>query len=134
MYWAAGIVVVILVVVGLITYNTAATNQDATAKAQALTAKFEAAGLPVPNEDVIVRTFGTDGGAVCANPASALGKATMFALITNGAAFVGLRPVIIDGRILQGEALILETYCPEHVDAFKEKVKDLKTAELLATG
>ena len=51
--------------------------------------------MPV-NEDIFVRTLGNDGGAVCDNPASALGKATLLDQITNGADFVGRRPVIVD--------------------------------------
>ena len=65
------------------------------------------------DQDILVRSLGTDGGAVCDNPASALGKATLLDQITNGADFVGRRPVIVDRRILRGEALILQTYCPD---------------------
>ena len=55
--------------------------------------KFEAAGLPVPEDlDIVTRTLGDDGGAVCDDPASALGKATLADQITNGADFVGRRP------------------------------------------
>ena len=54
------------------------TTQQAQDKAQQLTQKFKAAGLEVPvNDDVFVRTLGSDGGTVCDNPASALGRATL---------------------------------------------------------
>ena len=46
----------------------------------------------------------SDGGAVCDNPASALGKATLADQIANGASFVGRRPVIIDRDLLVGRA------------------------------
>jgi hypothetical protein len=131
LYWTVGIVVVILAVVGLVAYDTAKTNQDAKAKAQSLSQKLQAAGLTVPDEEVIIRSLGTDGGAVCANPANALGKATLFSLLTNGAAFVGQRPVIVDRRILQGEALILQTYCPDKFAKYQDTIKKLKTANLI---
>ena len=51
--------------------------------------------------------------------------------MTNGADFVGRRPVIIDRRILQGEALILQTYCPDKLQDYKDKIDDLKTDDML---
>ena len=54
------------------------------------------------NQDIIVKSLGHDGGAVCDNPASALGKAVQNDQLTNGADFVGRRPVIVDRRILRG--------------------------------
>ncbi len=48
---------------------------------------------------------------MCANPGTALGKATLLDFMTNGADFVGRRPVLVDRRMLQGELLILQTYC-----------------------
>ena len=70
--------------------------------------------------------LGDDGGAVCANPANALGKAILADQITNGASFVGRRPVIFDRRFVVGEALILQIYCPEELPAYQEKIDELK--------
>jgi hypothetical protein len=131
MYWTIAIVLVVLAVIGLITYNTAKTNQQAKDKAQSLSQKFKAAGLPVPDQDVIIRSLGTDGGAVCANPANALGKATLNDMIMNGADFVGRRPVIVDRRILLGEALILKTYCPDKLKEYQDKINKLKTDDVV---
>jgi hypothetical protein len=132
MYWLVGAVVVVLAVLGLILYDTAQDNQEAQAKAQQLIAAFEEAGLPVPADtDQIVATLGTDGGAVCANPANALGKATLFDSLTNGASHVGRRAVIVDARIVQGEALILGIYCPDELQAYQEKIDALKYDDTL---
>jgi hypothetical protein len=132
MYIVIAAVLVVLCVVGLILYDTAQDNQDAQAKATQLTQSFEQAGLPVPvDTDQIVATLGTDGGAVCANPANALGKATLADSLTNGASFVGRRAVIIDSRILQGEALILQIYCPDELAAYQEKIDELKTDDTI---
>ena len=130
--WAAGGVALVLCVIGLVTYSGKKETQQAQEKAQQLTQKLQAAGLRVPeDQNVFVRSLGSDGGAVCDNPATALGKATLLDTITNGADFVGRRPVIIDRRILQGEKLILETYCPEKLGDYQDKVNDFKTDNVL---
>jgi hypothetical protein len=85
----------------------------------------------VPDQDILIRSLGTDGGNVCDNPASALGKATLHDQIANGADFVGRRPVIIDRRVVQGEALILETYCPDKLEDFRDEIDDLKFDDTL---
>ena len=131
-YWIIGSFVVVLAIVGLITYSGKNEDQEAQQKAAQLTQAFQQAGLTVPvNQDIFVRSFGTDGGAVCDNPANALGRATLHDQMTNGADFVGRRPVIVDSRILTGGALILQTYCPEELEEFKEKTGDLKTDDVI---
>jgi hypothetical protein len=127
LYWTLGAIAVILAIIGLFTYNGGPENRQAERKAQELTQKFEQAGLPVPAEqDMLVRLLGDDGGAVCANPLNALGKANLLDQLTNGAN-VGRRPVIIDRRVLQGELLILQTYCPDKAQDYQDKIDDLKT-------
>jgi hypothetical protein len=131
-YWIIGGVLVVLCVIGVISYSGERETRQAQDKAQELTQKFEAAGLRVPeDQDVFVRTLGSDGGAVCENPATALGKANLLNRLVNGASFVGQRPVIVDRSVLQGEALILETYCPDVLDDYRDKIDDLKTDDVL---
>lgn len=126
-YWFVGLVVVVLMIVGLITYSGEKKDQQAQDKAQQLTQKFKQAGLPVPqDQDIIVRSLGHDGGNVCDNPASALGRAVLFDQLTNGAAFVGRRPVIVDRDLIRGEVLILQTYCPDKLEEYRHKFDDLK--------
>ena len=96
LWWVIGGIVVILIVVGLSTYSGKKKTNEAEQKAQQLTQLFQQAGLRVPqDQDIIVKSLGTDGGNVCDNPASALGKATLLNALTNGADFVGQRPVIV---------------------------------------
>ena len=130
-YWILGGVLVVLCVVGLITYSGERETAQAQEKAAELTQKLEADGLRAPDEDILVRTLGSDGGNVCDNPASALGRANLLAQLTNGASHVGQRPVIVDRRTLRGEALILETYCPEVLEEYREKFDELKTDDVL---
>ncbi len=58
-------------------------------------------------------------------------KAILADQISNGADFVGRRPVIIDRRMVLGEALILETYCPEELEEYQDRIKDLKTDDTI---
>ena len=125
MLWGAGAVALVLVVIGLITYSGKKDTQEAKDKAAQLTQKLTAAGLTPPkDQDILTRSFGTDGGAVCDNPASSLGKAVLYDQLTNGASFVGKRPVIVDRDILKGELLILQTYCPDKLQKYKDKILD----------
>ena len=127
LYWTIGVVVVVLAIIGLITYSGNKQTAEANAKAQQLTQAFQQAGITVPaTQEMIVRSLGTDGGAVCDNPANALGRALLFDSLYNGAATVGRRPVIADTNVLKGELAILNTYCPEKAQQFKDKTKDLK--------
>jgi hypothetical protein len=132
MYWIIGGVVVLLCIIGLITFSANSQNAEAQQKAQQLVTKFMAAGLPVPADiTILTRTLGTDGGVVCDDPTGALRVAILNDQISNGAAFVGRRPVIIDNRLVAGEALILETYCPEQLQKYRDKFNDLKTDDVI---
>jgi hypothetical protein len=44
--------------------------------------------------------------------------------LSNGASFVWHWPVIVDRRVVVGQALILQTYCPDKLLDFKEKILD----------
>jgi hypothetical protein len=130
--WVLGAVLLLLVVIGLITYSGKKETAEAQQKAAELTQKLEAAGLRAPADpDIFIRSFGTDGGNVCENPGNALGRATLFSLFTNGASHVGQRPVIVDRRLIQGQLLIMETYCPDKLQDFREEVEDLKFDDTL---
>jgi len=133
-YWVIGAVLVVLVIVGLVTWNSATNNQEAQQKAAQLSQSFAKAGFAVPaSTDDIARWLGTDGGAVCANPGTALGKATLLDFMTNGADFVGRRPVLVDRRILQGELLILQTYCPDTAAKYQDLISKFKFANTIRT-
>jgi hypothetical protein len=131
-YWFVGLVVAVLCVVGLITYSGEKNDQEAQQKADQLIQKFEQSGLRTPqNKDIIIRSLGNDGGNVCENPASALGRAVLLDQLSNGASFVGHRPVIVDRDVIRGEALIMETYCPDKLEQFRDKFDDLKVDDVI---
>jgi Tfp pilus assembly protein FimT len=130
-YIVVGIVFVLLVVVALVMFRAPARTAAASAKAQELTAAFELAGLNAPSEQQIVGTLGEDGGVVCKTDFGNLIESNLNLLLTNGAAQVGARGIIIDAKVLTGEAIILSVYCPERLPEYKEYVDQLKTADLI---
>lgn len=129
--WAIVAVLVVLVVVGLLTYGWMHSNAEADRKADQLIQQLEAAGLPVPaNRDTITRVLGTDGGPVCDDPGSALRKALLDQQLTNGGSFVGQRPVRASRNILRGELIVLEVYCPDQVEALRDRIDDYRVDDV----
>jgi hypothetical protein len=127
-YVIAAVVVIVLAIWAMLAFERPAATPEAQAKADELIAAYEQAELPVPAKDQVVSRLGTDGGAVCRNPSSALNRATLYSQFSNGAAHVGVRPVIVPERVVQGEELILQTYCPDELPAFRNYVGGLKYA------
>ena len=126
-YLVSCLVLVVLVVVALVAFRSARETQRAQEKADELIAALEDAGARTPDRDQIVRVLGDDGGAACANPNAALTRAALLSQLANGATGPGARPVIADSRAVKGQLLIIEVYCPDELDDFREFVDDLKT-------
>jgi hypothetical protein len=120
---------VLLLIVCLVFYRSAQSNQQAQEKADQLIAALQKAGVrTVPSQEQIVGVLGDDGGALCKDPASALGKSILFSQLTNGAAGPGIRPVIADGKVFKGQLLAIQIYCPDQLPRFQQMVEKLKTA------
>ncbi|RYP86857.1 hypothetical protein EKO23_07735 [Nocardioides guangzhouensis] len=132
-YVTACVLLGVLVLVGLITFRSAKESNEANAKADELIAALEDAGARTPDKDQIVRVLGNDGGATCENPNNALGRAVLFTQLANGAAGPGSRPVVADRRMLEGQLLIIQIYCPDELEDFQEFVDDLKTADVASS-
>jgi hypothetical protein len=124
-YWIALGLFIVLVLIGLLTYSSAKSTANAQDKANQLAAALQTAGARVPSQDQIVRVLGDDGGATCEDPGSALRRSILYGMLTNGAAGPGIRPVIADKRVVRGQLLVIQIYCPEEIDKFKEVVNDL---------
>jgi Tfp pilus assembly protein FimT len=129
-YITACVILGIMVVVGLLAFSSARETREAQEKADQLIAAIEDAGATAPSQDQIVRVLGDDGGATCANPNDALSRAVLLAQLANGASGPGARPLIADSRLLQGQLLIIEVYCPDELEEFQEFVEDLKTDDV----
>jgi Tfp pilus assembly protein FimT len=129
-YIVVAVLVAGLMVIGLFTYSAAKSTQQANDKADQLIAAIEDAGATAPSKDQIVRVLGDDGGATCADPNASLTRAILLSQLANGAAGPGARPVIADSRVVKGQLLIIQVYCPDELEDFKKFVDDFKTGNV----
>jgi hypothetical protein len=123
--WVALGLLIVLVLVALLSYRSAKSTSEAQDKADQLIAALEDAGARVPSQDQIVRVLGEDGGPTCDDPGSVLRRSTLHSLLMNGAAGPGMRPVIADSRAVKGQLLVIQIYCPDEIEKFKDVVDDL---------
>jgi len=131
-YWVAGGLIAVLIVIGLVAYRGAKQDNEANQKAEQLISKLQAAGVQrLPSTNQVARVLGTDGGSTCQDPHNALRKATLFSMIMNGAAGPGMRPVITDSRVFRGQLAVISVYCPEELPKFQKFVDDLKTGNVV---
>ena len=129
-YIVVAVVTGALMVIGLFTYSSAKSTREAEEKADQLIAALEEAGARTPDRDQIVRVLGDDGGATCADPNDSLSRAVLLSQLANGAAGPGARPVIADSRVVKGQLLIIEIYCPDELEDFRQFVDDFKTDDV----
>ena len=118
----AGLIVILAIVFALI-FKPGKDTHAAQVKAGRLEALFTAHQLAVPVDNkTLIAVLGSNGGSVCATPAGALSKALKDQQFYNGAAGVGARPIRGSARIVQGEELVLQVYCPQKLPAFEKYV------------
>lgn len=131
--WVYGVsiaVLAVLVLIALLSFRSAREDAEAQDKAQQLVDQMAAAGAAqLPSVDRVAAVLGTDGGVACSDPASALGKAAIFAGLANGATGPGYRPTISESRAVHAELLIVGVYCPEHLEDVQAIVDDLQLAD-----
>ena len=128
-YIVAGIAVVALTVIALLTFHSGKSSQQADQKATQLIAALTAAGARAPSKEQVVRVLGDDGGAVCDDPNGSLRKGVLLGQLMNGAAGPGMRPIISDNRVVKGQLLVLKIYCPDKLPSFQEFVDSLNLGE-----
>lgn len=131
-YILVAVMVTVLLVIGLIAYRGQKETEEAERKADQFIAALEERGARTPSREQVVRVLGDDGGAVCANPNDALSRSALLVLMVNGAAGPGIRPVLADSKVIQGELLVIEIYCPEELDEFRQFVDDLNLNDKVA--
>jgi Tfp pilus assembly protein FimT len=132
-YIVAGIVVVALTIIALLTFRSGKESEQAEQKANQLITALTAAGARAPSQEQVVRLLGDDGGAVCDDPSGSLRKGILLGQLMNGAAGPGMRPVIADKRVVRGQLLVLQIYCPDELPRFQEFVDRLNLSDT-ATG
>ncbi|MBF6087346.1 hypothetical protein [Nocardia cyriacigeorgica] len=114
---------------GLAQFDRIRNDHRADVLAGQLHDQLDAAGLPAPDPQVIANSLGTDGGIVCEDPSSPLIRARYQQAISTGAGGPGQRPVIGSGDMVQAVELAIATYCPEHLDDYRNQVGDMKFDE-----
>ncbi|MGX4735722.1 hypothetical protein [Kitasatospora griseola] len=130
-YIGSIVLLVAFVIIGLLTYSQQKATNEAHAKAQQLSDALVAKGFRAINVQNTARTLGTDGGAVCNDPNSALRQGLWRVQMANGAGGPGMRPIIADGRVLEAGAEVIKVYCPEKLAEYQEQINALKTGELV---
>lgn len=130
-YVTALVLLVVVAISAVVVFSGARETARASEKADELLAALQEAGAPLPDRDQVIRVLGDDGGATCDDPNAALGRATLLAQLANGATGPGQRPVIADSRVVRGQLLIIQVYCPDELDDFQEFVDDLKTDDVI---
>jgi hypothetical protein len=127
----AAVMLLVLVGIGVAVFRSVGSSAAAEDKAEQFIAALDQAGLRKPSRDQVVGVLGDDGGAVCANPNSALGRALLYSQLANGAGGPGTRPIITSNRVVRGEQLVLQIYCPDKLAGFTQVVDDLKYGSVL---
>ena len=130
-YLVAGGLIGALLVVALVAFDYARDNNRASEKADEFIAALEEAGLNAPSKDQITRVLGDDGGSLCEDPGDALRTAITDAQIANGATGPGHRPILGDtARLLKGQLIAIEIYCPDELEEFQDYVDDLESEDV----
>ena len=73
--------------------------------------------------------LGTDGGEVCQVVGSDYLQGYVKTRLGVGGEFY-FRPIIVDGRALEGAALVVKIYCPEKAPRVDQFINGLRTARL----
>jgi Tfp pilus assembly protein FimT len=126
LYIIVGAILAVLLVIALVSFRSGKSSQQADQKATQLIAALTAAGAHAPSKDAIVRVLGDDGGSLCDDPAGGIRKGILLQQMMNGAVGPGMRPVVVDRRVVQGQLLVLKIYCPDKLPTFQEFVNNLE--------
>ena len=124
------VLLAVVTLAGVLAFTRGVNDAQAQNKANELVNRLTEVGARTPDVDQVARVLGDDGGATCENPNDALSRSILLAQLTNGASGPGARPVIVDSKVVQGQLLIIEIYCPDELDDFKAFVDDLKTDDV----
>ena len=129
--WIAWVIIALIVVGAVVlafVYQAGSNSSSAKDKASELVANLDQAGLETKglDQDTLARVYGTDGGISCEiDRDSAVRVINLFNSRVGGEAGNG-RAGSVDPRAVKYERAVLQTYCPERVDAFDDIVSDLR--------
>jgi hypothetical protein len=130
-YIVLAVVLLLLAGVALLVYGSRKSAEEADLKADQFITELTNAGFRAPSKAQIVGVFGDHGGAACADPNSALRRGLVLGGMTNGAAGPGIRPVIADNRVLQGQLLTMKVYCPKELQRLTDFAHQFQYADVV---
>ena len=130
---AAGLAVLVcLGLGGCSAAGTAARDDEARAEtlAEQLGQHLTEARLPALDTSTAVTLYGTDGGVSCEN-AGELQHELSLAQFGNNSHH--LWRVVMDPELVAYDLAVVETYCPDKLDAFRKVIEGLGTEETIPT-
>lgn len=131
-YWVALGLLILLVLIGLISFSAARETTRANEMADEFIATLQSEGLTAPSKDQVVRVLGDDGRGLCDDPGGSLRRSISNMQLMNGAAGPGMRPTLTDAaRLLKGQLIAIRVYCPDEVEEFQKYLDDLKSEHTL---
>lgn len=131
LYGLIGVVIGVLIVVGILAYDSGKDNKDARAKAEKLTKLYAENGIADDQDiDQMVSIYGTEGGYACQVDEATL-EATVNDMLAAGSGGVGGRPVLGDSNLVKSTKLMMEVYCPDQLDSVESYLDDLETDDTI---
>ena len=100
----------------------------ATELADQLNQNLADAGLPSLDTETATTLYGTDGGVACENVGELQFDLSLAQFGNNSG---NLRRVVMDPSLFDFDQAVIETYCPDKVDEFRQAVDELDTEETI---
>ena len=130
-YFTACVILALMVVWAVIVFSSARETTQAQEKADELIAALEDAGARDPRQGPDRARARRRRRRHLRQPERRAEPGHPAARCSRTAPPVpGARPVIADSRVVQGQLLIIEIYCPDELEDFQEFVDDLKTDDV----
>ena len=98
--------------------------------ADQLNENLTAAGLPQLDTSTARALYGTDGGVSCENVGELQHQLSLAQFGNNSG---NLRRVVLDPSLVAYDLAVIETYCPDELDAFHDELDDLDTDKTVPT-
>jgi hypothetical protein len=130
-HWLAAAICALLVIATVImvfSYDSTDAGEPTSAasdKAKEFISALDKAGLQQPDRDSIARVYGTDGGRACTMSKSEINQA-LSAFNAQRTGEINGRPGLLDPRARTYERTMMQTYCPDRLEAYDDFVADLR--------
>ena len=128
---SAGLALALGLAVSACTAAGAGSDSDsdrATELADQLNQNLADAGLPSLDTETATTLYGTDGGVACENVGELQFDLSLAQFGNNSG---NLRRVVMDPSLFDFDQAVIETYCPDKIDEFRDVVDDLDTEETI---